>query len=177
MKDGFTFEITDITMMKPYKCTSDKWIAGVVYKRCSFGDEKSGYITFTIPMEDFVANFTPVSLEIGDMVELVSMGKSRGVIEVYDVRDTGDEYCVLFANRNEMARQSVDAKTGGVDVINAEQATDYYIYKPQPTNVSSIDDIIKRLHEYKRIVSNSNISEDVEKIMDNISTIRNLMNI
>lgn len=170
------FVVVDVTMLKPYCVSSDVWEEGVTYKRLGCEGMTDSNTTFTLPASDFAAKFIPMSLETGDKVELFSMGKSRGVIEVDDEGNAeNDEFCVTFKHRNEKARKYIDTKTRRVDVTYGEQATDYYIFIPNPTAIANIDDIIDRLEEYKKVLSGERVSVNTQKIRHNINAIKGIL--
>lgn len=170
------FEVVDVTMLKPYSVSSDVWEEGVMYKRLGCEGMPDSNTTFTVPASNFAAKFIPISLETGDKVELFSMGKSRGVIEVEDEgNDENEEFCVTFKHRNEKARKHIDPKTKWVDVMYGEQATDYYIFIPNPTTIATIDDIIDRLEEYKKVLSGEKVGVNIRKIQQNITAIKRLI--
>jgi len=172
----YLFEVVDVTMLKPYCLSHDVWEEGVVYKRLGCEGMPDSNTTFTVTSSDFAAKFIPISLETGDKVELFSMGKSRGVIEVEDEgNDENEEFCVTFKHRNEKARKYIDPKTKRVDVTYGEQATDYYIFIPNPTTIATIDDIIDRLEEYKRALSGEKVIVNIQKIRQNINAIKRLI--
>ena len=170
------FEVVDVTMLKPYCASSDAWEEGVTYKRLGCEGMPDSNTTFTVPASNFAAKFIPISLETGDKVELFSMGKSRGVIEVEDEgNDENEEFCVTFKHRNEKARKHIDPKTRRVDVVYSEQATDYYVFMPNPTTIASVDDIIGKLEEYKKVLSGERVGVNIRKIRSNISIIKRLI--
>ena len=170
------FEVVDVTMLKPYCASPNEWEEGVTYKRLGWAGITDNNTTFTLTASDFAARFIPISLEIGDKVELFSMGKSRGLIEVEDEGNAeNDEFCVTFKNRNEKARKNIDPKTRRVDVVDGEQATDYYIFIPNPTTIASVDDIIGKLEEYKKVLSGERVDVNIQKIRQNINAIKRLI--
>lgn len=174
---GYLFKVTDVTMLKPCSLSSEEcWEEGVTYKRWGCEDNVDNDITFTITARDFAAKFIPISLEVGDKVELFCMGKSRGLIEVYDVDSGNDEeFCVTFKDRSEKARKPIDLITRRIDVVYGAQATDYYIFMPNLTAVATIDDIVKKLEEYRRVMNGEVVVEDIRKIYSNIASIKRLI--
>lgn len=170
------FEVVDVTMLKPYCASSNEWEEGVTYKRLGWAGITDNNTTFTVTAADFATKFIPISLETGDKVELFSMGKSRGVIEVEDEGNAdNDEFCVTFKDRSEKARKHIDPKTRRVDVVYSEQATDYYIFIPNPTTIASVDDIIGKLEEYKKVLSGERVGVNIRKIYSNIASIKRLI--
>lgn len=146
---GNEYVVRELTMVKNDADSVENWKPGIVYSRAVQNDAEPP-MTYTRDLEDFLSKFVPVSLEIGDYVEVISMGKTKGFLKVSSIND-GMEFPVQFENnKNVFAKREIDFQSLKIEVNKPEQATDYYILMPQETGV-----------DYHRMAS-----ESIRKIKD-----------
>lgn len=129
---GNEYIVKELTMVKNDAEGVKNWKPGIVYGKAIQNDAEQP-MTYTRDLEDFLIKFVPVSLEIGDYVEVVSMGKTKGFLKVSSIND-GMEFPVQFENNeNVFAKREIDFHSLKIEVNKHEQATDYYVLMPQET--------------------------------------------
>ena len=104
---GNEYVVKELTMVKNDADSVENWKPGIVYSRAVQNDAEPP-MTYTRDLEDFLSKFVPVSLEIGDYVEVISMGKTKGFLKVSSIND-GMEFPVQFENnKNVFAKREID---------------------------------------------------------------------
>lgn len=177
---GHEYVVLSFTMIKVGQTGLDDWVHGVVYKRVE-GDAPKNLteeITFSRETQDFITKFKPVELMVGDNVEVVSMGKTRGFTTVESIDDSV-EFGVKFNGYEHAAKKRIDPITLQIEVENPEQATEYYLYARPSYAVSIPTEEIKKVLDDWQCTLNSNgtcnadaqlqIIEKLKKIKDIIA--------
>lgn len=124
------YVVIGFPMVKTYATNDRKWTTGVSYERVEKVGEQANK-TFVRQAEDFLNKFVPIALEVGDIVEAISMGKSRGMMTVESIQPD-DEYPVKFRNSDKAAKLPIDEKSQSVEVDSPDQATEYKYVFPIP---------------------------------------------
>lgn len=137
---GHEYQVSALTTIKDStQFGRGSWTQGVMYSRVDTDDaQEQGDVPesahFTREGLDFIQKFLPVELEPGDAVEVISMGRRRGVLVVKEVlQDSDNDFCVTFENSDLLAKKFLDEDM--VIVNKPEQATDYYIARPAVVNL------------------------------------------
>ena len=131
-------------------CSKDNRMAIVVTK---LDDPKSENV---VEFDEFVRQFTPVYLELGDVVKAVSMGKVRQLLIVKRINDGGD-YPVSFMNSPKHARRKVSQRNMSVEMNFSDQATDYFLVTYEEDNTEyclKLEEISDKLQAYRHAVTN-----------------------
>ena len=151
---GHEYEVKDIVMIELKDNVDENYSVGVLYKNVDF--DRCGLCTREI--NDFLINFVPLELEVGDMVNAVSMNRSRGLMKVSEI--TNDpEFCVKFANQDILAKKHIDPLTLEIEVDLPEQATDYIFVKPAKNLQIPFNKIIRTIRSWEDIL---NINSDFD---------------
>lgn len=140
-------------------CSKDNRMAIVVAKA---DNEKEQNI---IEFDDFVRQFIPAGLELGDVVRAVSMGKVRQLLIVKSITDGGD-YSVSFMNSNKRACRRISLKNMGVEIDFPDQATDYFLVTYEEDNAEyciKLEEIDNKLQNYRYVITNP-FPEDLNEL-------------
>ena len=167
------FVVKDLTMIKMNNSSSETWKPAVAYYNTDAS--KGQQVTFTRSLEDFLSKFIPEMLEVGDFVEAVSMGKSRGFFEVSEIKDGVAHY----KDSDLQTFTAIDVKTLRVNVINPAQATDYYLLIPQETASDyyrMVDEIIRKVAQLNCVIDVGSM-DSVEKRQKARATIKKLFEV
>lgn len=175
---GHEYIVVSTTMIKVKQTGLDDWVPGVVYKRAK-GDEPENLpanITFSREFQDFVTKFNPIELAVGDCVEAIAMGKSKGFLTVESIdSDTG--FGVRFKDSELKAKKWIDPITLRVEVESPDQATEYAYARPSHSVSISTEKMKKVLDEWKRVLdSNGACNADARiKIIGKIKKIQEII--
>ena len=113
----------------------DFFIKAVVYREVENNDE----VKSCLELQQFIENFIPEELEIGDEVAAISMGRSKGVLKVSSIDYASESpYCVSFEGRSYKAKLKINPLTTEVEVNLPEQATDYIYFRPKDESKTTI---------------------------------------
>lgn len=113
----------------------DFFIKAVVYREVKNKDE----VKICLELQQFIENFIPEELEIGDEVEAISMGRSKGVLKVSMIDYVSTSlYCVSFEGQSYKAKLKINPLTAEVEVNLPEQATDYIYFRPKNESKATI---------------------------------------
>lgn len=159
MHGDYEFIVKDLTMFKANRNAAEAWKPAIVYERVDAPDGQQ--VTFTRALEDFLSNFVPEQLEVGDFIEAVSMNKSRGFLVVSDIKDK----IAYFEDSDLKAFIDIDVKSLRINVINPAQATDYYVLIPQETAADyyrMTDEIIRKVAQLNCMIDAGD-TDSVEK--------------
>lgn len=113
----------------------DFFIKAVVFREV----ENNDGVKICLELQQFIENFIPETLEIGDEVEAISMGRSKGVLKVSSIDYASESpYCVSFEGRSYKAKLKINPLTTEVEVNLPEQATDYIYFRPKDESKTTI---------------------------------------
>ena len=172
------YVVLSISMIKVKQTGLDDWVHGVVYKRVEgdMPDNLPEEITFSREFQDFITKFNPIELMVGDNVEVVSMGKTRGFLTVESIDDSV-EFGVKFKNYNRAAKKLIDPNTLHIEVKNPEQATEYLYARPSHAVSIPTEEIKKVLDDWQRILnSNSAFNAAAQfKIIEKLKKIKEII--
>lgn len=162
--EGNEYVVLSLTMMKVKQTGLDDWVHGIVYKRVD-GDATDNLheeITFSRETQDFITKFNPIELMVGDNVEVVSMGKTRGFLTVESIDDSV-EFGVKFKGYEHAAKKHIDPITLQIEVENPEQATEYLYARPSHAVSIPTEEIKKVLDNWQRTLNgNGTCDADVQ---------------
>ena len=175
MHSDYEFIVKDLTMIKADRNIAETWKPAIVYERVNAPDGQQ--VTFTRTLEDFLSNFVPEQLEIGDFIEAVSMNKSRGFLVVSDIKDE----IAYFEGTDLKTFIDIDVKSLRINAINPTQATDYYLLIPQETAADyyrMTEEIIHKIAQYRCAVdvSSADSIENCQKARAMIKKISEVIN-
>lgn len=175
MHGDYEFIVKDLTMIKADRNIAEAWKPAIVYERVDVPDGQR--VTFTRTLEDFLSNFVPEQLEVGDFIEAVSMNKSKGFLVVSDIKDE----IAYFEDSDLKAFIAIDVKSLRINAINPAQATDYYLLIPQETAADyyrMTDEIIRKIAQYRCAVdvSSADSVENCQKARAMIRKISEVIN-
>lgn len=161
------FVVLNVSFIK-VNAISDFIIDCVIYKRVKDN------AVFCKEIDDFITNFCPIELEVGDMVEAVSMDRPRGILVVESVDKAND--VVKFQGRDILAKTNIHPISFLIQVDKPEQATDYFYVKPKFKNLIETDVIKIAIDKWKRILGDSEIPENVQmSIVEKIRKIQEII--
>ena len=113
----------------------DFFIKAVVYKEIDSNED----VKSCLELQQFIENFIPETLEIGDEVEAISMGRSKGVLKVSSIDYASESpYRVSFEGQSYKAKLKINPLTTEVEVNLPEQATDYIYFRPKDESKATI---------------------------------------
>lgn len=175
---GHEYVVSSLTMIKVKQTGLDDWVHGIVYKRVK-GDAPENLpeeITFSRETQDFITKFNPIELMVGDNVEVVSMGKTRGFLTVESI-DYSVEFGVKFKGYEHAAKKYIDPITLQIEVENPEQATEYLYARPSHSVSIRTEEIKKVLDDWQRILNgNGNCNADVQlQIIEKLKKIKEII--
>lgn len=128
-------------------------------------------ITFIRELGEFLGEFVPTTLEVGDIIEAISMGKNRGFLVVSDIVE-GDEYPVRFKDSALKAKLDVDRDSCNVVLEEPMQATEFRYVRLKINSVSPTQLIIQRISEMEKSLYDMSVGYDEKKaIMEQINQI------
>lgn len=110
------------------KTDNGEWKSGVSYERVLKVGEQANK-TYVRQADNFLSRFVPVALEVGDIVEAVSMGKSKGFMTV-ETLVPEDEYPIKFRNCEKAAKLLINDSNLTIEVDSSDQATEYRYVMP-----------------------------------------------
>lgn len=174
---GHEYVVSSLTMIKVRQTGLDDWVHGIVYKRVDVDapENFSEEITFSRETQDFITKFNPIELMIGDNVEVISMGKTRGFLTVESIDDSV-EFGVKFKGHEYAAKKRIDPITLQIEVENPEQATEYLYARPSHAVSIPIEDIKKVLEDWHRTL-NSNGTYNVDAQLQIIEKLKKIKEI
>lgn len=175
--NGHEYVVLSMTMIKVKQTGLDDWVHGIVYKRVDVDatENLSEEITFSREIQDFITKFNPIELMVGDNVEVVSMGKTRGFLTVESIDDSV-EFGVKFKGCEYIAKKRIDPITLQIDVKNPEQATEYLYARPSHAVSIPIEEIKKVLDDWQRTL-NSNNTHNVDAQLQIIEKLKKIKEI
>lgn len=173
---GHEYVVSSLTMIK--QTGLDDWVHGIVYKRVD-GDEPENLpedVTFSREIQDFITKFSPIELMVGDNVEVVSMGKTRGFLTVESIDDSV-EFGVKFKCYEHAAKKRIDPITLQIEVENPEQATEYLYAQPSHAVSISTEEIKKVLDDWQCTLNRKSIcNTDVQlQIIEKLKKIKDII--
>ena len=131
---GKRYIVLDLVKMQ-IDFQEDFFIKAVVYREIENKDQ--GRIC--LELQQFIENFIPETLEIGDEVEAISMGRSKGVLKVSSIDYASESpYRVSFEGQSYKAKLKINPLTTEVEVNLPEQATDYILFRPKDESKTTI---------------------------------------
>ena len=175
---GQEYVVSSLTMIRVNQTGLDDWVHGIVYKRVDGDatDDLLKEITFSRETQDFITKFNPIELMVGDNVEVVSMGKTRGFLTVESIDDSV-EFGVKFKGYEHAAKKHIDPITLQIEVENPEQATEYLYSRPSHTVSIPTEEIKKVLDDWQCILnSNSTCNADIQlQIIEKLKKIKEII--
>lgn len=176
--EGNEYVVLYLTMMKVKQTGLDDWVHGIVYKRVEgdVPDNSHEEITFSRETQDFITKFNPIELMVGDNVEVVSMGKTRGFLTVESI-DNSVEFGVKFKGYEHAAKKHIDPITLQIEVENPEQATEYLYARPSHAVSIPTEEIKKVLDNWQRTLNgNGTCDADVQlQIIKKLKKIKDII--
>lgn len=128
-------------------------------------------IKFICELGDFISKFVPTTLEVGDIIEVIYMGKNRGFLVVSDIVE-GDEYPVRFKNSAIKAKLDIDIDSCKITIEEPIQATEFRYVRLKINSVSPTQLIIQRIAEMEKSLYDMNVSYDEKKaIMEQVNQV------
>ena len=165
---GHEYVVDGLPIMKIEENGVSKWVNSVCYSYVPSDNDILRKIYQRVrELHDFVKYFVPIELEVGDVVEVVSMDRCKGFLTVAEINPKDDFiYPVKFDNSNVCAKIKFDFITCKLEVINPDQASEYFFAKPKLDDIDPINyiDFIKdRMDFYNKLLKdvNSNIASQV----------------
>ena len=157
------------------KVDNGEWKSGVLYERVVKVGEQANK-TYVRQADNFLSRFVPVSLEVGDIVEAVSMGKSKGFLTVESI-DYNSDFGVKFKGSELRAKKWIDPITLKVEVEKPEQVTEYAYARPSHAISIPTEEIKKVLDDWKRTLDgNGTCNAAVQiQIIDKIKKIQEII--
>ena len=163
---GCEYVVKELTMVKNDVESVEKWKPGVVYGKVEANDAEP-CVTHVRDIEDFSSKFIPMTLEIGDYVEVISMGKTKGYLVVSSINDE-KEFPVQFENNDKIsAKRNIDPQSLRIEVDKPEQSTDYRILMFNETSKDyhrMADESVQKILDLKQMIniSNTNIISRID---------------
>jgi len=175
---GYEYIVVSLTMIKVKQTGLDDWVKGVVYKRVKSDPPANlpADITFSREFQNFITKFCPIELEVGDCVEAVAMGKSKGFLTVESI-DYNSDFGVKFKGSELRAKKWIDPITLKVEVEKPEQVTEYAYARPSHAISIPTEEIKKVLDDWKHTLDgNGTCNAAVQiQIIDKIKKIQEII--
>lgn len=176
--NGHEYVVSSLTMIKVKQTGLDDWVHGVVYKRVDGNVSENLFeeITFCREIQDFITKFNPIELMVGDNVEVVSMGKTRGFLTVESIDDSV-EFGVKFKGYEHAAKKRIDQISLQIEVENPEQATEYLYARPSRAVSIPTEEIKKVLDDWQRTLNSNSIcnSDSQLQIIEKLKKIKEII--
>ena len=177
---GHEYVVSSLTMIKVKQTGLDDWVHGIVYRRVDRDAPENlpEETTFSRELQDFITKFNPIELMVGDNVEVISMGKTRGFLTVESIDDSV-EFGVKFKGYEHTAKKYIDPITLQIEVENPEQATEYLYARPRLIHAVSIqtEEIKKVLDDWQRTLNGDSICNACAQlqIVDKLKKIKEII--